>query len=287
MFVLREALRSIRRSPISAILIALVIGVGLGLVTIFGFVAYSAHKALADVERSITIDLFFDEQLGDEEARTIYEHDIASDGSLTDLAFITKEQALADYQAGTGQDVRSVLGDNPLPAGARMKLKDPSPEKLDAKLHDLRQIAGVAEALADRELESSLAQKANMLDDLTLWLGSLIGVVILIGIIVSTRLTAEIRRQSITIMRLLGASGWKVAAPFIIEGAVAGLIGGAIAIAISLSMTQLVFETLVPGTFQSLTPQEAWMVFALTLGGAVLFGILGSSLAVISRFRKV
>ena len=46
MFVLREAFRSIQRSPLSALVIALVIGVGLGLTAVFGFVAYSADRAL-------------------------------------------------------------------------------------------------------------------------------------------------------------------------------------------------------------------------------------------------
>jgi cell division transport system permease protein len=286
MFILRECLRSIRRSSISMVLIALTIGVGVGLTTVFAYVGYSAHRSLTEVKRSISIDVYFDQALSNDEARLLFA-DIAKDGNVSESRFITKETALLEYEAGTGQDVRSVLGDNPLPAGGSLKLRDASSEQLAKKVAEIKSVKGVTEVLADQELVKSLSEKSALLNKLTTWLGGLIVLVILVVVAVATRLTVEIRKQALTVMRLLGASRWKVNGPFIMEGLLAGVIGGMIASLVLLSLDDLALRTLLPTAVADL-PRDANALATLTLIVISAFlGMLGSALSLALGSRRV
>lgn len=285
MFIFRECLRSIKRSPVSLLLIALTIGVGVGLTAVFAYVAYSARTELAQIQRSITIDVYFDETLDNESARAIYDREIATRQEITEARFVTKEEALAEYESGTGQDVRSVLGENPLPAGARFRLKEPSVTALEQSILTLSSVPGIAEAQADQALGESLAEKSRMLDQLTMWLAILIGTVILIVVAVATRLTVEIRRQTLRIMRLLGASSWKLHAPFVLEGSIAGALGGVIATAVLVGLDGLAFRTIMPGAALDLSSQVGMVWVLSLLGLGLLLGFVGSLLSVTLRTK--
>jgi cell division transport system permease protein len=287
MFIIRECLRSIKRSPISLVLIALTIGVGVGLTAVFAYVAYSARMELARIERSITIDVYFDPSLDNETARTIFDREISAKPGVIDPHFVTKEEALQEYESGTGQDVRSVLGENPLPAGARLRLSEPSVQALDKKINELKAVNGIDEAQADQQLSKSLADKSQLLDQLTMWLAILIGVVILVVVAVATRLTVEIRKQTLRIMRLLGASSWKVNAPFVLEGSLAGLCGGVVATLVLLGLDNLAFQTILPNLSLDLSSKVGMLWIAALLGMGTLLGFLGSLLSVTLRTKKI
>lgn len=268
-------------------LIALTIGVGVGLTAVFAYVAFSAHEGLAEIERSIAIDVYFDQTISNEQAQAIYEQRIAHAADVREARFITKEEALKEYEAGTGQDVRSVIGENPLPAGASLKIKEPSMQMLQQKTDELKAIDGVSEVLTDQELGKSLTERAAMLEQLTTWLGALMAIVILVVVAVATRLTVEIRKQSLTIMRLLGASTWKLHGPFILEGIFAGIIGGMIASLVLLALDGLALRTLLPSALSAL-PRDADLLatLALIVISAAL-GALGSALSLATTNKRV
>jgi cell division transport system permease protein len=90
------------------------------------------------------------------------------------------------------------------------------------------------------------------------------------------------RREEIEIMRLVGASNWFVRTPFLIEGAMEGLIGGALAVTFI-----VVAQRLAVGQLEQL---PAWINLeiqgnfllkqgALVLLFGVLAGLAGSSLS--------
>src|SRR5690625_7975641 len=74
------------------------------------------------------------------------------------------------------------------------------------------------------------------------------------------RLSAYSRRRETGIMRLVGASNFYIQLPFLLEGAIAGLIGGLIASGF-----------IVATRFTLLTQIEGWFQFDVALGpGAML-----------------
>jgi cell division transport system permease protein len=88
-------------------------------------------------------------------------------------------------------------------------------------------------------------------------------------------------------MQLLGASRWKVSGPFILEGLLAGILGGVIASLVLLGLDELALRTLLPSAITQL-PKDADMMATLTLLAlSAALGVLGSSLALAFGNKRV
>ena len=104
------------------------------------------------------------------------------------------------------------------------------------------------------------------------------------------RLTVYARRDEIAIMSLVGATPWFIRAPFILEGALTGVIGGGLATSILLGLE----EVLRAGLQEALRFTYAeiafdlvpWSWAAYLLLAGIILGVLGSGFAV-GRFLKV
>jgi cell division transport system permease protein len=119
---------------------------------------------------------------------------------------------------------------------------DALPESFRVKLKDPNQFNVVASAFADRPGVDTVQDLKRLLDPLFKILGgvqriTLIGAIIsllaAVLLIVNTiRVSAFSRRRETGIMRLVGASNFYIQLPFLLEGAIAGLVGGILASAL-------------------------------------------------------
>jgi cell division transport system permease protein len=130
------------------------------------------------------------------------------------------------------------FGDSPL---ASSLTPDQMQESYRIKLKDPEKYSVVATAFNGRDGVQSVQDQKGILDNLfgllngMKWAAravmALMLVVALMLIVNTVRVSAFSRRRETGIMRLVGASGFYIQAPFIAEAAVAGLIGGAVACA--------------------------------------------------------
>jgi cell division transport system permease protein len=92
------------------------------------------------------------------------------------------------------------------------------------------------------------------------------------------------RAREIGIMRLVGASNWFVRGPFLVEGALKGLLGGAVAIGLCWLAFVLVREN--TGLFSGLVffPRQYLLVI---LGFGTAIGLGGSLVSVGRHLRDV
>jgi cell division transport system permease protein len=130
------------------------------------------------------------------------------------------------------------FGDSPMAGNIT---PDQMQESFRVKLHDPKKYKVVATAFAGRDGVQSVQDQRSILDNLfelmngmnvvALYVMALMLVIALILIVNTVRVSAFSRRRETGIMRLVGASGFYIQAPFIMEAAVAGLIGGALACA--------------------------------------------------------
>ena len=104
------------------------------------------------------------------------------------------------------------------------------------------------------------------------------------------RLTVYARRDEIAIMGLVGATPWFIRAPFILEGALVGLLGGTLATSILFGLEEVLRAGLreaLQFTYSSvafdLVP-VTWIAYLLIAG--IILGIIGSGFAV-GRFLRV
>ncbi|MBQ0828972.1 permease-like cell division protein FtsX [Streptomyces tagetis] len=130
------------------------------------------------------------------------------------------------------------FGDSPLAASLT---PDQMQESYRIKLKDPEKYQVVATAFDGRDGVQSVQDQKGILENLFDLLDgmkwgaravmALMLVVALMLIVNTVRVSAFSRRRETGIMRLVGASGFYIQAPFIMEAAVAGLIGGAVACA--------------------------------------------------------
>jgi cell division transport system permease protein len=103
----------------------------------------------------------------------------------------------------------------------------------------------------------------------------------------TVRVSAFGRRRETGIMRLVGASSFSIQLPFLVEGAVAGLVGGGIACLVLVLGKVFVVDGIISKSISSgVLPPLAWSDFEGTMPVLLLLGIAVSGLASFLTLRR-
>ena len=162
-----------------------------------------------------------------------------------------------------------------------------NPDKTELIVEAFSSQPGVAEV---RDQRGYLDQIINFLNISSLAVGGVAAIMLFSAALLTTttiRLSAFSRRREIAIMRLVGASSWSIQLPFILEGLLAALIGGGLAVATVAFGTQY-FVTDLLSTQLAFTSfvgiADVWAVAPFVLGVGALIATLA---AAVSTFRHV
>jgi cell division transport system permease protein len=207
--------------------------------------------------------------------------------------FVSKEQALADFQAARAEQGQADLSDlyrdfNPFPAYFAIELRDPRQSRsvvalLESETGLVRTVLGQQSGI-DR-----LVSLTALLRNLGAVVLTFVGLTVLLIVINSIRMALMSRAQEIEIMRLVGASDRYVRWPFILEGVFIGLAGAVVTLLLLLiasgPISDLASEIAgqVPlGFDSSLTLQIVAIVTAAGLG----LGGVGAWISVRAYLRR-
>src|SRR5215208_4759455 len=205
----REALLSFRRAPLLSALSVTTIAFSLFTVGLFGLVAVNLRQALRGLEERVEIVAYILRGTPSETI-AIATQDIAAFPEVQDVSYVSEEDAL--------QRARTEL--------VEVRLKD--------GFRDAATVERVAQRLNgfgfidDVRYGREWVQKLDYLRNITGLVGLVIGLafaavaVVIIG--VTIRLTILQRAREISIMRLVGATNWFIRGPFLLEGALKGLL---------------------------------------------------------------
>ncbi|GAB3660682.1 permease-like cell division protein FtsX [Actinocorallia lasiicapitis] len=177
-----------------------------------------------------------------------------------------------------------------IPASLRVKLKDP--EKIEQVVQAAEGFRdggqGVDQVINERELLQKLFKILNGLQWAALFIAliQVFAAVLLVGNTV--RLSAFNRRRETGIMRLVGASNMYIQLPFILEGAIAGLAGGAIAAVLLVGSKVLLIDRLESslGFASHLTWTQVFGVIIFSVAVGVLL-CAGASFLTLRRYLKI
>jgi cell division transport system permease protein len=284
----REALLSFRRAPLLSALSITTIGFSLFTVGLFGLVAINLRQALRGIEERVEIVAFVLRGTP-AETITLATQDIAAFPEVQDVSYVTEAQALARARTELVEfrDAYRDLATNPLPASIEVRLEEGS--------RDARTVERVAERIRgfgfvdDVRYGRDWIQRLDQLRNVTGIVGLVIGLafalvaVVIIG--VTIRLTILQRAREISIMRLVGATNWFIRGPFLLEGALKGLLGGLLSLVLCYA-GYILFRDKSGGTLSGLVffrPEH--MVLIIIFG--VLLGLGGSLVSVGRHLRHV
>jgi len=297
-FFTGEAIRAMRRNVapttaavVTTVLTAILIGV---LVPIF----QTTQSKSAEVRDQLELRVFMFDDATQAEINSL-QKDIQGIPSVSEVNFLSKADALAEFRRDYGQENRDVLQElrgNPLPANfivrpddaanldaIRAAIQPPNQSGNPTYISPIIQEVDNRQATANKIEEVTGALKLV----LTVITGLLIGAsLLLIGNTI--RLSIYTRRREIEVMRLVGATRWFIRWPFMIEGVVVGILGGAIAILVLWIGKVTVVDPL-SESFALVRAQDSmsFVVLAACLfGAAIIVSALGSGLT-LRRFLKV
>ncbi|MFD7049427.1 permease-like cell division protein FtsX [Streptomyces mirabilis] len=144
------------------------------------------------------------------------------------VSYESSDQAYKHYKEQFGDSpLASSLTPDQMQESYRIKLKDPQKYQVIATAFDGRD--GVQSVQDQKGILDNLFGLLNGMNWAARAVMAMMLVVALMLIVNTVRVSAFSRRRETGIMRLVGASGFYIQAPFIMEAAVAGLIGGGVA----------------------------------------------------------
>lgn len=281
---LREAFAAFRRAPVLTGLSSAMVGLALFVVALFALAAFNLRSALQTVEERVEVVAYLREgTTGGEVA--IASAELAALPEVREVKRVSKDEALARARRDLPEfgELFGSADVNPLPESLEVELRDGfRTEEAVARISGIaRDYPFVEEVVYGRDWVDKLFTLRRIAGITTGALGLAFATVAALIIGTALRIAIFARRDEIYIMRLVGARNGFVRRPFLVEGAIAGLIGGVLAITLTWASYRLVATFL----FSIRWIPLLWSVSVVLAG--VGFGILSSAVAVRRHLREV
>lgn len=228
---LANTLAGLRGSPVTSAIAALTIGICLLLVGAFALLVANMEAILARFGEELHVVAYLEPDLAQQRLDALMQRALALPGVET-VEYVSAQEAALRFRAA--QPDRAVLLDgleqSPLPASLELRLAaaERSAEPVRAVSDALAALPGVAEIGSGNEWIEGYAQAVALIRGIGLAIGAVLGIATLLIVANTIRLSILARRDEIDILRLVGASRTYVAAPFLLEGLLEGLAGGAV-----------------------------------------------------------
>ena len=281
-YIFREGIVGIRRSrmpfmiSVFSVSIALVI-VGLGVLAVDNGLQY-----IGEFQADYDLEIFLENEVALSEKRALGDI-IKNYPGIIRMDYLSKEDAAALYNAEFGEDVLSLLDDNPLPSSIRVTFDDNhrNAEYISSFVQSIEVLDGVDEVIFKKNLFNRIQGIMRLV--------YVVATAALFLIILSTvfltanslRLMILARYEFIETVRLLGATDFMVKAPFFLEGGIIGFMGASLAVLIIVGFEYaLKIYVHVDLPIRILDYPEVVL-------GLLIFGVSVSSLGVLKAVRKM
>jgi len=234
-YAVEEALSSLWRGRRFSVLAVATIATAVLVLGCF-LLATTNLEHLVDQWRSATeLSVFLADTATDDDRRQV-EAVLAPGALVASVEFVSKAQALVRFKGMFGDLAPTVdaLGRNPLPASYEVRLQPAAGDRqaIEQLAARLRSTAGVADVRYDRQWLDRLLAGVAVVRRIGLVLSAILALAAALTVTTVVRLALHARRDELEIMELVGSPSAYVQGPFILEGALQGLIGGGAAVAI-------------------------------------------------------
>jgi cell division transport system permease protein len=291
MRALGDALGKIARQRAASLLNILVVGIALSLPAGGYLLVGNLQTVATRFSLEPQLSIFLDPAARPTDREGL-EKRLLSETRIGAVRFVSRAEALAELKKTEGiAEVVAALNQNPLPDAFVIKLRNINPAELDVLAAELGKAPGVGYVQAD----SGWARRLAALIGIGRAGIALLGALLAIGMVAVTfntiRLQVLTHREEIELARLLGATDAFIRRPFYYLGALQGLAGGGIGLAILATGLALLNRgvRLLSETYGSsfelafLAPGDALAVAGL----AGLLGWLGAYLSVSIYLRGI
>jgi len=271
----RNAVMSIAATGTMVLMLLLLAG--------FWIVQTGLIAGLEFVEQKVQIVADLDDTIPIDRANAL----VAKAAAMPEVAsvvYVSRDEALRRFRdsrlAQGEEDLTPYLESNPLHASLEITLRNPG--QFGQVLDRLRAEPEVTRVKDIQDLVTRVLTVTNVLRTAGALILAVIGLIVLFIIVNTIRLAVVARAEEIEIMRLVGASDAFIRWPFIFEGALVGLFGALITMAVLIGssdpLARFMFDffRVLPFRVESISRDIAVIV----VGTGVGLGVLGSWLSV-------
>ena len=278
---LREVVLGVRRSPLLSALSIVTIAFSLFAVGLFGLVALNVSRALRGLEEHVEIRAFVADATPIEAVTTAL-GDINAFPEVLQVEYVPPELALKRARKEL-TEFSDVFDASVLPGSMEIRLRPGfrDPVTVGAVASRVLAYPFVDDVRYGEEWVQKLYDIRNLAAAAGVILGIAFAAVAIIIIATTIRMSVLARAREISIMRLVGATDGFVRRPFLIDGFLKGVAGGALALAMTWSASNLISARLINTVFFDRD------IALLGILGGGLIGLLGSAMSVGRHLRRV
>lgn len=287
---LSEGFNNLVRHPLVTLASITTIALMLFLLGAFTLFSVNARQMMARAGEQPPVEITLEIGVTEDEIATI-EADLASDPNILEYTMYTPDQNFETFKANLGKDeLFADFSADYIPYTFAVRLHDPAGSE-DFKSH-MEGLPGVRKVDLELKVMQFLSKAIVWVNYATLTAFAVLGVVAFFIISNMVRVAVFARGDEINIMKYVGATNWYIRVPYILEGAVTGLLGGGLAWLSAYVIYSRLYETVAANTLPTdvlamIPPVElASMVLLLNVGLGIGIGSLGSAVSV-RRYIKV
>src|SRR3989344_200237 len=298
--VLNFALVDFKRNKGISIAAIFVLIIATLLLTGLFFIQGLSSFLISSIQNKIDIAAYFKEDVQEQEILNAKEDLLKISIDIKDISYVSKEDALDDFtQKHKDNEVfLNALGEvgvNPFLPSLNITTKGSDPAEYEKIAAVLQQdsFSSLIEKVDFSQKKDTIDKVFSITSNINKFGLILFAVLILVAVLVvfnTIKLVIDRSRDEIATMRIVGASDWFVRSPFIIQGAIYGLIFFAICFFITILLSFIlarVTSVIMPG-FNSFDYfiSNIWIIILIQLGFGVLVGVT-ASFVVVRKYLKV
>jgi len=155
-------------------------------------------------------------------------------------------------------------------------------EKVPELKYQIQQIEGIRKINDKADLASTMESFKNGIMLIFIWFLAILAIVSIFIIVNTIKLSVFARRHEISVMRYVGATGWFITLPFVIEGIIIGLVASVAGYFVEWYFYSYI-ETMVTTDLQMISIAAFDSIYLYVLAGflglGVITGIIGSSIS--------
>ena len=278
-YFIGQALRGLWRNGVMSFASIAVLMSCLVVIGGFTLLVYNIDVNLEQFGLMNEVVVYLDFELNEEEIVAIGDQ-ISELDNLDTIERVTKSQGLAAMKEK--YDVYDDVTEEENPLSDSYVLTYLSTEKVPEMKYQINQIAGVRKINDRLDLATTIESFKSGIMMIFVWFLIILAVVSVFIIVNTIKLSVFARRHEISVIRYVGATGWFITLPFVIEGIIIGLLASAVAFFVEWYFYGYI-ETLVMNDLQMITIVTFQELKKYVLAGfialGIFTGIVGSSIS--------
>lgn len=284
-YLLIEGVKTIYRSILPSLISSFTISISLVILSISYFLYINLYNYTSDFKNEYKIEVFFNDDLTLTESLDTFNQILLFDG-IEEGVFVDKESAAEIFKEEFNEDIKNIIGENPLPMGAIFGVSSDfeSFEMMSKLVKEVNYIPNVDDAIFPEQSVIKFDRVIRNLLSFAFIVGIFIIVVAYFFVSNTILLVIHSRKKEIKTMQLLGASDIFIKLPYIISGSILGIIGSIISILVLLLLYKFSIYVILPYYDLDIINFQFIILFNLVSGS--MLGLISSSRALSNFVRN-